>query len=53
MKNAATITWRGGRTGEWGLNLLGKALMAVRERIRKEEEEGRKKMGEWDCYDEE
>lgn len=26
------------RRKDWGLNLLGKALMAVRERIRKEEE---------------
>ncbi|KAI9815334.1 MAG: hypothetical protein M1827_002814 [Pycnora praestabilis] len=31
-----------GRRGDWGLNLLGKALMRVRERIRVEEE-GREK----------
>ncbi|KAI9778226.1 MAG: hypothetical protein M1816_004164 [Peltula sp. TS41687] len=29
----------GSRRQEWGLNLLGKAIMRVRERIRKEEEE--------------
>ncbi|KAL1961247.1 hypothetical protein VTO42DRAFT_3193 [Malbranchea cinnamomea] len=34
-KDAEKNRWR------WGLNLLGKALMEVRERIRKEEEQGR------------
>lgn len=32
----------GGRRKDWGLNLLGKALMEVRERIRTEEKEGKR-----------
>lgn len=35
-KNAARITWRKGRTGEWGRTLLRRDLMGVRERIRRE-----------------
>jgi ribA/ribD-fused uncharacterized protein len=50
-ENAARQLWNGGRTQVWGQNRLGKALIAVRERIRGEQ--GRKSRGTWDCYDEE
>jgi predicted NAD-dependent protein-ADP-ribosyltransferase YbiA (DUF1768 family) len=38
-ENAALITWNAGQPKGWDQNLLGKALMAVWERIRGEEEE--------------
>ncbi|KAL8761955.1 MAG: hypothetical protein Q9184_001969 [Pyrenodesmia sp. 2 TL-2023] len=36
-KEVAEVMWREGDTGEWGQNLLGKALMTVRARLRVEE----------------
>lgn len=51
-ENAARITWKGGRTGEWGMNLFGKALMAVREKIQREEEEEGRGRGAWEHFEE-
>ena len=46
-----TAEHAGSRRADWGENLLGKALMTVRERFRREDEESAQVIGGWEVID--